>query len=230
MEQAPDRPLFLIANEFFDALPIRRFALTPEGWAEAVVNTDPDNGFTVETTPAAPPAAAQARAEALSLEQIEVCPLGEAVASEIGRRLAAQGGAAFIIDYGYGRDALMETNRVDTFQAVKNHRPVDPLAGPGEADLTAHVDFDALAAAAPQGVKTWGPVGQGAWLRRLGAEARAAQLARANPARAEAVAAGLHRLTHPREMGTLFKAMAFTPEAAPAPPGFEGLLTEGQAS
>ena len=126
---------------------------------------------------------------------------------------AAAGGAALVVDYG-AWDGFG-----DTLQAVRGHRPVDPLDAPGTADLTAHVRFRDIAAAG-RPAKAWGPVGQGAFLERLGITERARVLARGRPAaEAAAIAAAHRRLTHPDEMGNLFQVLAFLPEGAPPPPG-----------
>ena len=133
--------------------------------------------------------------------------------AEVARRLAAFGGAALVVDYGHVRSAPGET-----LQAVRRHRFHSPLEAPGEADLTAHVDFERLAAAArAEGAVVRGPVGQGAFLRTLGIEARAAAL---RPRGGAAVDAALQRLTADDGMGSLFKVIAATHPALPAPPGF----------
>jgi NADH dehydrogenase [ubiquinone] 1 alpha subcomplex assembly factor 7 len=146
----------------------------------------------------------------------EVSPTGLSLAAEIGGRLKADGLAALIVDYGHVGPAAGET-----WQAVRRHGYADPLAEPGEADLTAHVDFAALAQAArEQGAEAFGPLAQGEFLRRLGIEARADRLAAdATPEQAHAVAAGLRRLTEPDQMGRMVKALAL---ARPGlrPPGF----------
>lgn len=244
-DAAPDSPLFLVANEFFDALPIHRFRRGADGvWRERTVALEPprspddgridglawdDRPVDLETAAGGGPETAR-RVEALGLASIETCPLGQAIASEIGARLGARGGAALIVDYGYDDAMAGAAGGVDTLQAVQRHAYADPLATPGAADLTAHVDFSALAAAATagnsgggssgDGATAYGPLAQGSFLRRLGAEARAAGLARRAPSEAEAIAAGLHRLTHPKEMGTLFKALALAPATAPRPAAF----------
>ncbi len=143
----------------------------------------------------------------------------QAVAAEIARRIARDGGALLACDYGHARSSFGET-----LQAMRGHAFVDPLEAPGEADLTTHVDFAALRRAAEgAGAQAWGPVPQGEWLERLGIRARAAALRRrATPAQAEAVAAALARLTAPgSSMATLFKAFAVTRVGAAPPPGFE---------
>ena len=149
----------------------------------------------------------------------ETSPQSQAIARAVGARIAERGGAALIIDYGY---AETPPEGGDTFQAVRDHSYVDPLASPGEADLTAHVDFAALAAAARSGgAATSGPVTQGAWLARMGVGARAEALVRAKPEESAAIAAALRRLTHGDEMGTLFKVLAIHGETQPPPPGFD---------
>ncbi len=190
-----DRPIILIANEFFDALPVRQY---DAAGAERHVICDHD-GFA-------------ATAMAVAHER---CPAGEAIAAEIGARLRRHGGAALIIDYGnWGSEG-------DTLQAVRGHQAADPFANPGAHDLTAHVDFAALAAAAGA-VRIAAPVPQGVWLARLGIEARAAALqARADPRTGAAIAAALVRLTALTAMGSLFKAMALTATDWPPPAGFD---------
>ena len=133
-------------------------------------------------------------------------------------RIATDGGAALIIDYGHARPGIG-----DTLQAVKRHRRHGVLDDPGSADLTAHVDFFALAAAARgAGAEAFGPVPQGAFLRALGIDARAARLRQsASAEQAAAIDAALRRLTGADEMGTLFKALAIAHPALGAPPGFE---------
>lgn len=209
----PEAPLFLIANEFFDALPIRQFLRHPQGWQERVVGLA-QGRLTFGLTPPAPLAALEHRlADTAPGALVELCPAAGPIAAALGQRIAAQGGAALVIDYGDWR------SRGDTLQALRNHRFADPLDAPGEADLTAHVDFEALArAAAPADTAPLTP--QGVLLERLGIAARAERLAAglAGPARATHLAAH-RRLTHPEEMGTLFKALAIHPKGRP-PPGF----------
>lgn len=212
-----DAPLLLLANEFFDALPIRQFQRTAEGWAERLVGLTPDGeALRWGLAPPLPPAALSLPAEAPPGTVAELCPGARALAGEIGRRLARQGGAALLIDYGHARSALGES-----LQALRDGRPADPLAAPGAADLTAHVDFQALAEAAEAaGARAHGPVEQGAFLRALGIEARAEGLARkATPTQRRALAAAVDRLTAPTQMGSLFKVLALTPPNASVPAG-----------
>lgn len=211
LADVPDGPLIVIANEFFDALPIRQFARTAAGWCERLVTLGADGSTLVLTIgPASPqaeillpPALRSAAPGAIA----EVSPAAIGVAGEIGRRLATHGGAAVIIDYGDARP-LGEP----TLQAVRDHARHDVLAAPGGADLTAHVDFTALARAAKDaGASAQGPIPQGDFLRGLGLDARAETLRRtATPVQAEAIAAAVHRLTDPAEMGTLFKVLTLS--------------------
>jgi SAM-dependent MidA family methyltransferase len=147
---------------------------------------------------------------------LEVSPTASAVARLLAHRLARQGGVALIVDYGHARTALGET-----LQAVRGHAFADPWAEPGENDLTVHVDFEALAAAAAaEGVRVLGPVPQGTWLTALGIDARTAALAAAAPERAAEMEAARARLVAPEQMGTLFKAMALVAPGWPDPAGF----------
>jgi len=211
----PEAPLFLIANEFFDALPIRQFQRDPAGWRERQVALDAGGRLGFALSAPGPLALLDHRlADTVPGEIVEVCPSAAPIAAEIGRRIAAHGGAALIVDYGGWR------SRGDTLQAVKGHAWDDPLAHPGEADLTAHVDFEALAlSAAPAAVA--GPVPQGDLLRRLGIDARAERLAAGLAGAAlDRHRAAHRRLTHPAEMGRVFQSLAIHPADAPAPPGF----------
>ena len=191
----PDAPLLLVANEFLDALPVRQHVAGIERRVMIVGGglTFDRDGEVVETSPA--------RDEAVS-----------AIAS----RLVANGGLALIIDYGYARSASG-----DTLQAVRGHAFAPLLADPGEQDLTAHVDFEAVAnVARAAGAIVTPVVTQGEWLIRLGMEARAQALSRANPDRAGDVQAALDRLTKADQMGELFKVIAIHSPDWPTPAGF----------
>jgi NADH dehydrogenase [ubiquinone] 1 alpha subcomplex assembly factor 7 len=217
-EVPADGPLLLVANEFFDALPVHQLVRQGGGWRERGVGLDAEGRLCFVLLPAGPAAALLPPGAAGAPEGAvrELCPAGLALAASIARRIAATGGAALIVDYGH------DGGFGDTLQAVRGHRPVSPLDSPGEADLTAHVDFAALAAAARSaGAAVFGPVGQGALLLELGLEQRAATLAaRADPAQRAALAAARRRLCDPGEMGTLFKALAIAAPGADAPAGF----------
>ncbi|MEO3428478.1 SAM-dependent methyltransferase [Pelagibius sp. CAU 1746] len=222
--QIPEGPLLLIANEFFDALPVRQFEQTAEGWAERVVVLGPDDALAFAL--AAPSAANRplipaALRDAPEGTLVEVCPAALNIAAFLGHRLARQPGAALIVDYGPASPAPGPT-----LQALRHHRHHEVLDAPGSADLTAHVDFASLAqAAASAGCLAHGPVPQGDFLGALGIELRAAQLAAAAPRAAEAIGAARKRLTDPAEMGGLFKTLALTSPGPPfdpgAPAGFE---------
>lgn len=205
----PDNPLFMIANEFFDALPIRQVQRTKEGWAERIVALDPQGRLALGL------AAPQPGPNAPLGEVRETCPEALPIVAEIAGRIAAHGGCAILLDYGTW------DGRGDTFQALRRHRPEGVLDNPGEADLTAHVDFKPLALAGQAaGARVSRMIAQGEWLLRLGIGQRAERLARAGDAGAMAA---LHRLTAPEEMGQLFKVLAFWAPQAPVPPGFEAL-------
>ncbi len=208
----PQAPLFLVANEFFDALPIRQFQLNDTGdWQERQIGAI--DGKLVWGL--APPAPLDARDGFTPGMIVETCAPAEAIAQELGRRIGAHGGAALIIDYGE------QHSMGDTFQALSNHAFADPLATPGDADLTAHVAFAPIAEAAYPAIAS--PLTpQGIFLERLGITARAQTLARSLSGPALDAHVGAHRrLTHPDEMGTLFKVQALTPPDAPAPPALE---------
>jgi SAM-dependent MidA family methyltransferase len=206
----PEGPMLLVANEFFDALPVRQFQMNEAGdWQERQVGAR--EGDLIWGL--APPAPLEARAGFKPGMIVETCAPAEAIAEEIGRRVA-QGGAALIVDYGDWQ------SRGDTFQALENHAFADPLSRPGEADLTAHVAFEPIARAAGVQASTLTP--QGVFLERLGITSRAQALAARLEGRALADHVAAHRrLTHPDEMGTLFKVLALTPEGAPPPPALD---------
>lgn len=211
--ELPQAPLFLIANEFFDALPIQQFQRGPDHWAERLVGVDAAGALSFGLGP--PMDVTLPGAEG---DVIERCPAAPAIVTEIATRIAAHGGVALIVDYGGWN------GRGDTFQALAAHKPVDPLADPGTADLTAHVDFAPLAAAADAAGCAFGYTTQGALLAALGIEQRVARLTAAGDAGA-AVAA--RRLTDSAEMGELFKALAIWPRRAAAPAGFVAARTVG---
>ena len=206
-----DRPLLLVANEFFDALPIRQLVATKRGWHERLV-THTEAGFVPVPGPLIPAPLAPAETGTV----VETSPAALGIARALAHRLVASGGAALIVDYGPARSAAGET-----LQAVSRHEYADPWQEPGSRDLTAHVDFEALArAAAAEGVHVAGPRGQGEWLAAIGMDARASALARSAPGRAGEVEAARARLVAPDQMGELFKALALVAPAWPEPGGF----------
>jgi NADH dehydrogenase [ubiquinone] 1 alpha subcomplex assembly factor 7 len=217
-----DAPLILLANEFLDALPVRQFQRGDDGaWHERCVGLAEDGvhlQFQLDPRPlpldpVLPPALRDAPPGSI----IESSPAVRATAADIAVRLRLQGGAALFVDYGYTQPGIGET-----LQAVYRHAYTDPLAEPGLADLTAHVDFASFAkAAAEAGAITFGPVTQGEFLKALGIEMRAARLKQSgSKTQGLEIDAALHRLTAPEEMGTLFKVMALMPPESPAPAGF----------
>lgn len=216
-ESLADRPLFLLANEFFDCLPLRQFVKTARGWHERMVMVqDGALAFALAPQPVNSSLIPPSRAEAPDGGVYEVAPAALALAEEIARVVAARGGGALIVDYGYD-----EVGFGETLQAVAGHKFADVLAKPGDSDLSAHVDFLALAQAARAGgAATYGPVTQCNFLADLGLGPRAERLIVANPKEARAIAAAIDRLVNPKEMGVLFKALAMTPKTAPPPPGF----------
>ena len=208
-----DRPLFLIANEFLDALPIERYRREGFGWTRRWVGVEGGVPVFVDRPDAAGPGARFA-ADAPG-QVVEVCPALAPVAARLSATLRARGGAALVVDYGGWRSSG------DTLQALRGHAFAPPLSTPGEADLTAHVDFEALALAAGPDLCT-GMTAQGALLERLGIAARADRLAERLSGNALAAhRAAQRRLTHPQAMGALFKAMALHPPGTPPPPGFD---------
>ena len=211
-----DAPMLLVANEFLDALPIRQLVKTPRGWRERMVGVMDGAFVPVAGEKPMDVAAPEGQRDAEAGTIIETCPAAAAVVGEISRRLVAQGGAALFIDYGY--DAPQTGS---TLQALRAHQHHDPFAAPGEADLTALVDFATAALVARRdGARVLGTVGQGAWLHAMGIATRAAALTQSSPTNASSIAAALERLTHPRQMGTLFKVMGLVAPGWPDGAGF----------
>ncbi len=194
-----DDPLIVIANEFFDALPIRQFVRAERGWHERQVGLR-EGKRTFGLSPAlieneAMPAAARTAAAG---EVYEYGVFAEAAIKDLAEVVARQGGAILAIDYGYAK-----TQTGETLQAIRNHAFADPLDAPGETDISAHVNFEALAqAAVPLETKL---TTQRDFLTRLGIAERAAALVRANPAELDSIEAALKRLIAPDQMGELFK-------------------------
>ena len=216
IEALPDGPAIVIANEFFDALPVRHYRRGERGWHERVVGLGTDGAlcFGAAREPIEIDAASGAPGQILEVGHEAIRTM-----TQLAGRIAGQGGALLVCDYGHAATTLGET-----LQAMRGHAYADVLADPGEADLTAHVDFAALArAAVAAGAMPHGPMEQGAFLRRLGIAERAAALRRTADARqTELIDAALARFTAPKSsMATLFKVLAVTPPNAPAPPGFE---------
>ena len=215
VDTLPEQPLFLIANEFFDALPIRQFIRTGDQWRERQIGVI-DGALAFGLAPAVhAPALAHRIADIKDGGLVEVCAGATPIIDTIAMRIAAHGGAALIMDYGDWR------TQGDTFQAVQDHQTTLPLANPGMADLTAHVDFEVLAQAAARCCYTQ-LTPQGVFLERLGITARAQLLTAtlSDEALHNHIAAH-RRLTHPQEMGNLFKVLGLYPKDNIPPPGLE---------
>jgi len=236
-------PLLLVANEVLDCLPAHQFVRTEGGWAERMVGLDETGELSFGLRALAPPSVGEAarragggvtshlgqlpppspsatpppQGEGLEPGMVwESSPAQAALGSELGHRVARDGGAALLIDYG--RDA---PGGGDTLQALKAHAKVPPLAEPGQADLTVWADFPAVMAAAREAGAATGPIlPQGAFLHALGIEARAQALAASRPDQAEKLARQLDRLTGAAQMGDLFKVVCLSAPGL-SPPLFE---------
>ena len=213
----PDASLFLVANEFFDALPVRQFVRDGDLWRERCVGLT-EGKLTLGLGAAAPQPALQGRlGDTKDGDLVELCPAAAPITEQIAQTIATHGGAAVIVDYGDWRSLG------DTLQALRAHEAVDPLDAPGEADLTTHVDFEALAAAATAGgAKFTRVTPQGIFLERLGITQRANSLAQGlDGSQLDTLIAAHRRLTHPQEMGNLFKVIGIYPTHAQQPAGLE---------
>jgi NADH dehydrogenase [ubiquinone] 1 alpha subcomplex assembly factor 7 len=221
LEEVPEGPMIVLANEFFDALPVHQAVMCADGWHERVIKIDEDDKFRFTISRDPIPLFDQLLPRGMRAQIGEIFEWRtDQTALEIGRRVRHSEGAALVIDYGHDRSATGET-----LQAVGKHAYADPLVAPGLVDLTAHVDFQALAdAAESMGAVAHGPVSQGDFLRRLGIEARAVALkATAPPGKVTEIETALGRLIGEvgRGMGRLFKAIALAhPKLGPLP-GFD---------
>ena len=227
VEELPAGPVLIVANEFLDALPIRQLVRGHRYWSERMVTLDRERGFVFVNGPENPMLSVFVP-ETLSNtaqpgEVFEFCPAALALGAAIGARLKHDRGAALFIDYGYvaGRSRM-------SLSALAHHQPVDVLASPGNADLSAHVDFAAFAhAARGTGANTRGPVPQGRFLAGLGAAGRLAALSeRATPNQRRRLESGVERLLDPAQMGDLFKALALVSPGLPTPFGFDFAETQ----
>jgi NADH dehydrogenase [ubiquinone] 1 alpha subcomplex assembly factor 7 len=223
LDEVPAGPLLLVANEFFDALPVRQFHRTAEGWRERMVGLAPDGTLRLALAPGLTPFAA-ALPDAPVGAEAEISEAGRTLAASLGARLGRDGGWALIVDYGHdgGHNGPALGS---SLQAVRGHRGAGILDRPGETDLSVHVDFGVLAAAT--GRRTFGPVGQGDFLRRLGIEERARSLKqRASAAQARDIDAALARLIAPDQMGTLFRVLAVGDDRSAQPAGFSDIPSD----
>ncbi len=226
LRDVPAGPSIVIANEFFDALPVRHFIRTDDGWCEKLVGVDEQGRLFIglDQTPES-----SLRVAADVGEVLEIGAAAHSKMAELAERLVSFGGAALIIDYGHTQTSLGET-----VQALWRHEAVDPLEAPGECDITAHVDFASLTRASiAMGARVQGPITQATFLDRLGIYDRARSLLRsATSAQADDIAHALERLTATERqrgagkqdapgMGALFKVLTVTSHDLPIPPGFE---------
>jgi len=209
-------PMLVVANEFFDALPIEQYVRTEAGWRQHMVARDRNKFVAIPDTGSA--------TDNISLKSdqfpvgtiLESSPASIDILGELANRLAKQGGVFLMIDYGYGQPGTGSS-----LQAVKGHLPINPFDSPGTSDLTAHVNFYDLAnVARTRLLSVQGPTEQGQWLKAVGIDQRAAALCEADPKQAKIIRAAHHRLTHVDEMGRLFQVMAATPMDWPQPEGF----------
>jgi NADH dehydrogenase [ubiquinone] 1 alpha subcomplex assembly factor 7 len=219
LDDVPQGPLLLVANEFFDALPVRQFHKTSRGWHERMVGLTADGErLAFALAPGATPFA-PLLPQAADGAEAELCEAARAIAAEIGRRTRQDGGWVLIVDYGYDRGHFA------SLQAVRSHRGAGILDRPGETDLTIHVDFAALAASA--GLRSFGPVSQAEFLARLGIARRAEILkGRASAEQRQVIDAAVERLIAPDQMGTLFRVLAMGDDRSAAPAGFADSLAD----
>ena len=212
-------PVLIVANEFLDALPIRQLIMTDRGWREVLVDLADGQFVLVAGQQPMDSAVPENRRTADAGTVIETCPGAAATMFEAAGRLVTQGGAALFIDYGH-----IAPRAGSTLQAIRRHTKLPPLSAPGEADLTAHVDFDQMKQIAlSRGAKWVGTTTQGAWLNALGIRQRADALAEFAPQHRDALFAARDRLTAPDQMGDLFKVMAL---AGPEWPDGEGFAAQ----
>lgn len=226
IDDVPEGPAVILANEYFDVLPVRQSVKRETGWHERVVELDAEGKLTFGTAAEPTP-----HFEILLPPLVRAAPFGaifewrpDAEMMKIASRVRDQDGAALIIDYGH-----MRSDAGDTFQAIAKQTFADPLSAPGQADVTAHVDFQALARAAEDmGARVHGPVTQGEFLNRLGIETRAlALMAKTTPEVSEGIAAALKRLTGGGRggMGSMFKVLGISESRFTA---LAGLSDQGQ--
>ena len=214
--ETPPGPAILLANEFLDALPVRQYVFSKGRWRERVVRIDAGGELVFGVSDDYEP---YIQAQGAEGDILEVNPASHRLMFELGARMVRQGGVALFVDYGH-----TVTGLGDTLQAVRNHRFVSPLYEPGEADVTAHVDFSAMARSArAAGAAVHGPIDQGDFLTALGVDQRADALSTRTPNRAAEFDSARRRLVGKgeNEMGGLFKAMAVASRTLPRPPGFE---------
>ncbi len=221
LHNVPLGPAIVVANEFFDALPVRQYVFRNGRWAECFVGLNERAQLAFGFAPAPPPPPAALPHERPPEGTIVECSEAQmAMAEAIGRRLAAEGGAALIIDYGH------EGGYGDTLQALRQHRFVSPLDQPGRSDLTAHVNFAILRQALQRaGACTYGPISQAGYLKAMGLTERAERLkSSADAKQRSTIDSAIRRLAGhetPMDMGTLFKVLAACHPTLPIPHPFQ---------
>ncbi|MEH6758368.1 MAG: SAM-dependent methyltransferase [Parasphingorhabdus sp.] len=209
-------PLLIVANEFFDALPIEQFIATPSGWRRHLIARERNKFIAIPDPQAGDDQISKSSAGLPTGTILESSPVSAALFEQIAGRVAKQGGVILVIDYGYDHPGTGST-----LQAVKAHMPISPFDSPGTSDLTAHVNFHSLAnIARTRLLSVHGPAEQGQWLKAIGIDQRTQKLAEGSPPKADAIRAAHHRLTHIDEMGRLFRVMAATAMDWPEPEGF----------
>lgn len=209
ISQLPEQPLILVGNELFDAIPARQYVRTGSAWHERMVGLDQEGNLCFLAGPGSldPALLPPGKAEKAEGAIFEIAPAREAMAQSIAAHVMRCGGAALLFDYGH-----LMPGYGDTLQAVREHRHEDPLASPGHADLTSHVDFHALAKACAVAGAEAAFLEQGEFLRMMGLRERVNRLAAGLPlSRAQAVREAAMRLASPEGMGVLFKAMSIHP-------------------
>ncbi|MBT8471507.1 MAG: class I SAM-dependent methyltransferase [Marinicaulis sp.] len=217
----PPAPSLIIANEFFDCMPVRQFQRIETGWRERLVGVGDDGKSLEFVLGKTPPPKSFGLPEIDDTKPGDIFELsfeGRDLAMQLAEFLRTNGGQALVIDYGH-----MQSGLGDTLQAVRGHKFWPPLAAPGSADITAHVDFEKLAQTAFDcGAVVYGPVSQGTFLERLGLNLRVEMLCKTqDKKKADEIRAGAYRIAAPDQMGEIFKVMAITAPGLDEPAGFE---------
>ncbi|MEW9804620.1 class I SAM-dependent methyltransferase [Mesorhizobium sp. ZMM04-5] len=216
LDSLPDAPLFIVGNEIFDALPLRQFVKRDGRWLERAIGLGDNGGFIfgIGTATLAADALPPGAASKPDGTVFEIAPVREAMMAMIGARIARRGGAGIFFDYGH-----LAPGFGDTFQAVRRHRGADVFGDPGQADLTSHVDFAALARVAQAHGLQAEMSTQAEFLLGMGLLERAGRLGQAADETArEKIASEVERLAGPDQMGDLFKVLAVLPTGVDAPP------------
>lgn len=218
LNETPNKFIGLIANEFFDSLPIKQFIRINKNWHERLVDLDPNNeNQLVYTFDKNPSKYIKLISNFSSRHKIiEICPSALSIIREISNKIKTYGGIAIIIDY-----ALQKNDYYGSLQAVKNHTHVNPLSNPGLTDLSARVNFDMIIETAEKlGLNVYGPSKQNEFLKKLGIDLRCQQLIKFNPSKKQQIKEAYNKLMSEKEMGSLFRVIAITKKLSPKPAGF----------